>query len=81
MPCPHGLDIPRNFAIFNEARMWDDIRMGKMRYSGQGPGDGQLKPEQRADKCQECGECLEACPQSIEIPDWMKKVAAELGAP
>lgn len=79
MPCPNGVDIPRNFAIFNEAKMWDDIRSGRMRYSGQGPQGG-LTPDQRADQCLECGECLEACPQAIEIPDWMKKVDAELRA-
>ena len=78
MPCPNGLDIPRNFAIYNEAKMWDDIRMGRMRYQGQGPGDG-LKPDQRAEMCLDCGECLEACPQGLPIPDWMKIVAAELG--
>ena len=80
MPCPNGVDIPRNFAIFNESKMWEDPRSGKMRYSGQGPMGG-LTADQRADQCLECGECLEACPQSIPIPDWMKKVHAELGAP
>lgn len=81
MPCPNGVDIPRNFSIYNEAKMWDDLRMGRARYLGQGPGEGGLKPEQRAEQCLNCGECLEACPQGIEIPDWMKKIQAELGAP
>ena len=30
------------------------------------------------EECTECGECLEKCPQNIEIPDWLKKVHAEL---
>jgi len=81
MPCPNGVDIPRNFAIYNVAHMWNDVRSGRGAYQGQGRGPGGgLTPEQRADQCLECGECLEACPQSIEIPDWMKKVHAELGA-
>ena len=79
MPCPNGVDIPRNFAIYNEAHMWNDIRSGINRYNGQGPQGG-LTAEQRADQCLECGECLEACPQAIEIPDWMKKVHTELGS-
>src|SRR3990170_601450 len=71
MPCPNGVDIPRNFAIYNEAHMWNDMRSGRGAYQGQGRGPGGgLTPEQRADQCLECGECLEACPQSIEIPDW-----------
>jgi predicted aldo/keto reductase-like oxidoreductase len=40
-----------------------------------------LKEEQRGDKCIECGQCLEACPQSIEIPDWLKKAHEELIQP
>jgi predicted aldo/keto reductase-like oxidoreductase len=78
MPCPNGVDIPRNFAIYNEAHMWNDINSGRRGYQGQGPQGG-LTETQRANQCLECGECLEACPQSIEIPDWMKKVDAELG--
>jgi hypothetical protein len=30
--------------------------------------------KERADLCTECGECLEKCPQQIDIPDWLKKV-------
>jgi len=78
MPCPNGVNIPRNFSIYNESKMWADPRSGRARYMGQGPGDG-LKTEERAEQCLECGECLEACPQAIQIPDWMKKVHAELG--
>ncbi|MFC1874259.1 aldo/keto reductase [Chloroflexota bacterium] len=75
MPCPNGVVIPRAFQIFNEAVMYDDPERGRFRYSGRIG----LKPEQMADKCIECGECLEACPQNIPIPDWMKKVHALLG--
>ena len=57
--------------------MWDDIRSGRMRYQGQGPGEG-LTAAQRADQCLDCGECMEACPQGIEVPEWLKKVHAEL---
>jgi predicted aldo/keto reductase-like oxidoreductase len=32
-----------------------------------------MKEEQKADKCVECGECEEKCPQSIEITKWLKK--------
>jgi len=26
---------------------------------------------EKADNCTECGECLEKCPQQIEIPGWL----------
>jgi len=29
--------------------------------------------ENRAQACIECGECLEKCPQHIDIPEWLKK--------
>jgi hypothetical protein len=32
-----------------------------------------MKAEERADQCIECGECLEQCPQNIEIPDWLAR--------
>ena len=31
-----------------------------------------------ASQCLQCGECLEKCPQEIEIPDALEKVAEEM---
>jgi predicted aldo/keto reductase-like oxidoreductase len=74
-PCPNGVDIPTIFQIYNEAIVYNDPRRGRGRYRGP---EG-LKEEQRADQCIECEECLEACPQKILIPDWLKKAHALLG--
>ncbi|HEX9976568.1 MAG TPA: aldo/keto reductase [Dehalococcoidales bacterium] len=74
-PCPSGVDIPTVFQIYNESIIYDDPRRGRGRYRGP---DG-LKEEQRADQCIECEECLEACPQKIPIPEWLKKAHALLG--
>jgi predicted aldo/keto reductase-like oxidoreductase len=38
-----------------------------------------IEEKSRGDACIECGECLEKCPQRIEIPEWMKKVHEALG--
>jgi predicted aldo/keto reductase-like oxidoreductase len=69
VPCPNKVEIPRVFQIYNDAVMYDDMQGGKFMYNG----PFGIPQDQRADKCAECGECLEKCPQKIEIPDWLKK--------
>ena len=69
MPCPNGVEIPRILQMYNEAIMYDDAQTAQSRY--QNPDI--LKEEQCADQCIECNECLEACPQKILIPEWLKK--------
>ena len=76
MPCPNGVEIPGVFQVFNDAVMYNNPQAAISRYSGRLG----FQPEQLADQCIECGECLEACPQSIPIPDWMKEVHAMLGS-
>ena len=67
MPCPNGVDIPRIFADYNNAKMYGDLTRYRMSYN-------QFMPaEKRADNCVECGQCETACPQQIEIIDWLKK--------
>lgn len=68
MPCPHGVDIPAVFQIYDDSVMYNDERIGKFRYNG----PFGIDQDKRADKCVECGECLEKCPQKIQIPDWLK---------
>jgi predicted aldo/keto reductase-like oxidoreductase len=67
LPCPNGVNIPRIFEIFNEAIMYNEFRSARMMYSW-------LEEEARADKCEECGECLELCPQGLPITEWLDKV-------
>jgi predicted aldo/keto reductase-like oxidoreductase len=69
VPCPNGVDIPAVFAIYDDSVMYADPRIGQFRYNG----PFGIDQEQRADKCTECGECLEKCPQDIDIPSWLKK--------
>ncbi len=74
MPCPNNVEIPTVFRIYNEAVMYNDLKMGKMRYKG----PFGLKDEQDASNCIECGKCVEVCPQNIPVPDWLKKAHSEL---
>ena len=74
LPCPNGVNIPRVFEVYNDLMMYGDDQRAHMVYNTF------LKEEERADNCIECGECLEQCPQQIEIPDWLAKIHALLCA-
>jgi predicted aldo/keto reductase-like oxidoreductase len=69
VPCPNGVEIPRIFELYNDGMTYDDPEIARRFYSG----PMGLKPEHQADKCVECGECLEKCPQQIRIPEELKK--------
>lgn len=75
MPCPNGVEIPAIFRIYGEMAMYGDTRIAKARYNGMFFG---IRSEQNAANCLECGQCVEACPQHITIPDWLKIVHREL---
>jgi predicted aldo/keto reductase-like oxidoreductase len=75
MPCPNGVEIPLIFRIYGEMTMYNETDMAKMRYNG---GFWGVTKEQDASNCVECGKCVEACPQHIAIPEWLKKVDKEL---
>ncbi len=74
MPCTGGVEIPAVLRIYNEVMMYNDMQRGHFRYLS----PAGLTEDQRGDRCTECGECLEACPQKINIPEWLKKTHAML---
>jgi predicted aldo/keto reductase-like oxidoreductase len=73
-PCPSGVDIPNIFGIYNEAIAFDDQEKARWRY-------GWLAEEQRANLCTQCGQCVELCPQQLEIPEWLAKAHELLKEP
>lgn len=68
MPCPTGVDIPRNFAILNEASMYNEYDIQSHIYNND------LTLKQRAVSCVECGKCETLCPQHLEIRKHLKEV-------
>jgi predicted aldo/keto reductase-like oxidoreductase len=72
MPCPNGVDIPRNFELYNQAAVYGNENLTKNLYSWHMP------EEERASACIACGECEAKCPQQIEISDWMCRVHERL---
>ena len=73
IPCPNGVNIPRNFEIYNEGVIYDKPGSARETYKMW------LPENERASKCLDCDECEEKCPQSIPISEWMPRVHAVLG--
>ncbi len=74
MPCPNGVSIPDILEMYNERVMYDNLSAPGRTYNLL------LPPANRADKCVQCGQCEEACPQKIPIMEWLPKIHKELSA-
>lgn len=71
MPCPFGINIPKNFALWNNESMYGNTKKYKADYQN-------LK-DAMASMCKQCGKCETMCPQHIHIRADLKKVAEDLG--
>ena len=67
MPCPHGVDIPGNFAALNTLRVHGLVRLARRMHRRLGEG--------AAASCQECGTCAGKCPQHIDVATRLAEVA------
>ncbi|MCL1985613.1 MAG: aldo/keto reductase [Betaproteobacteria bacterium] len=74
MPCPEGVNIPRNFMLYNDYYLTDsETARGHIKYIY---GNLVLEPGEMADHCQRCGQCEEKCPQQLPVSEAMAAVAA-----
>ena len=81
MPCPSGVDIPGNLAMYCAGVMFGTPQTARRDYAillrlyeaGMVPADT------RAVRCVQCGACEEKCPQGIPIRQWMPVVHSVLG--
>jgi predicted aldo/keto reductase-like oxidoreductase len=78
MPCPAGVNIPLCFEMYNNLYLEEDTDTVKFMYAARtggavGTGGGEF-----ASLCIQCGQCLEKCPQHIDIPDVLDSVVNEL---
>lgn len=81
MPCPYGLDIPGIFAHYNKC-----INEGNVPASSRSDGyrkarqaflvgyDRSVPRLRQANHCIGCKQCVEHCPQNIDIPARMQKI-------
>ena len=83
MPCPYGVDIPGNFAYYNEAvnehilplpDKQDDNYAARKKQFQDGLRKALPDTEKWARSCVDCEECLSKCPQTIRIPNQMARI-------
>ncbi len=78
MPCPHDVNIPANFQLMNYYRVYDLKDYAREVYQKMEDGERFVPQGKTAEHCIECGECLDKCPQNIEIIDQLKEVKEAL---
>lgn len=68
LPCPHGVNIPRNFELYNQATVLkgSSTLLCRNLYL--------MMPEsERAAACEQCGLCEDHCPQQLPIREHLKQ--------
>ncbi len=68
--CPRGINIPANFALYNQYKVTNNKMLFKIYYES-------LADDEKADKCIKCGLCSKNCPQSLDIPTLLAKIDDE----
>ena len=72
MPCPFGLDIPKNFRIWNEHAKYGNTEVARKRYFEE------MKEEERSSQCKKCGKCEALCPQHIAIREDLAHMSSDM---
>lgn len=67
MDCPHGVDIPGNFHLYNYARLYGLTEWAREQYAA-------MEEPKRAGACTECGECEPKCPNDLPIKAQLAEV-------
>jgi len=74
-PCPSGVDIPGAFDAFNAFHTFGKTQEAGFLYALRAGGVLSGQPSY-ASLCTRCLDCLEKCPQGLEIPDLLEQVVA-----
>jgi hypothetical protein len=74
VPCPTGVNIPRNFSLYNDGIIYDNPGNARFTYLHF------LQEKARASACIACGDCEPKCPQQIPIAAFMEKIQAAFAA-
>lgn len=87
MPCPYEVDIPGNFAYYNEAVKKRIVPLPakeapnfqeKVKLFEEGLRKALPNEKTWAHNCMDCEECLAKCPQQIRIPNQLARIVETL---
>lgn len=71
MPCPAGVEIPKIFGLYNQYKISGNKWLFTNNYNV-------LPEDAKIASCVNCGKCTKHCPQKIQIPAELRKIAKEL---
>ena len=63
MPCPMEIDVPRIFAIYNDAVIYNDTRIARLNYHME---------RHDMDVCTECEVCSNTCAKGLDLMEHLK---------
>ncbi|HPS89119.1 MAG TPA: aldo/keto reductase [Methanosarcina vacuolata] len=74
LPCPSGVDIPGCFEIFDNFYLSGNEREAKLMYASKPGGIIRGDVPGYASQCVQCGQCVEKCPQHLDVPSLLEAV-------
>jgi hypothetical protein len=75
-PCPSGVDIPGSFEALNAFHTFGKTQEAAFLYVLRAGGILTGQPAY-ASLCSQCRDCIDKCPQRLQIPDLLELVAAQ----
>lgn len=71
MPCPAGVNIPKNFKLWNQYHIYQRYETVKFGWEG-------MQEKERALNCIKCGKCEKVCPQHLSIRENLEQVQKDM---
>lgn len=71
MPCPAGVNIPKNFKLWNQYHIYQRYETVKFGWEG-------MEEKERALNCIKCGKCETVCPQHLSIRENLERVQKDM---
>lgn len=72
MPCPAGVNIPKNFSVWNTYHMYQNYNVVRWGW------EKELSECEKAKNCIKCGKCEQVCPQKLSIRADLERAQADL---